>query len=68
MMNYDESSKDISYMWKKKKKKSRKVISFSTHIMDKFSLQEANWLQGEQVVKEKSVWVFKSTNDTSKKE
>lgn len=39
---------------------------FSTHIMDEFSLQEANRFQGEQVVKQESVGVFECTDDASK--
>lgn len=33
--------------------------------MDELSLQEANRFQGEQVVDQEGVWVFKSTDDTS---
>lgn len=33
--------------------------------MDVFSLQEANRLQSEQVVKQKGVGVFESTNNAS---
>lgn len=40
--------------------------SFSTHVMDEFSLQEANRFQCEQVVNQEGVGVFESTDDTSK--
>lgn len=40
---------------------------FSTYVMDEFPLQEANRFQGEQVVKQESVGIFESTDDTSKR-
>lgn len=36
--------------------------------MDEFSLQKTHRFQGEQVVQEKGVGVFESTNNTSKRE
>lgn len=39
----------------------------STYVMDEFPLQEANRFQGEQVVKQESVGIFESTDDTSKR-
>lgn len=37
-----------------------------THIMNEFSLQEADRFQGEQVVDQERVGVFESTDDASK--
>lgn len=43
----------------------KQCMSFGTHVMDEFSLQEAHRFQGEQVVDEEGVWVFESTDDTA---
>lgn len=39
-----------------------------THVVDEFSLQEANRFKGEQVIHQEGVGVFESPNDTSEGE
>lgn len=35
-----------------------RIAHRKTHVVDELSLQEANWLESEQVVKQESVGVF----------